>query len=58
MATHFNIETLQEEVSDRMEQAIQAMKHNFDSIRTGKATPALVENLQVNYYGSNTPSMT
>ena len=55
MATHFNIETLQEEVSDRMEQAIQAMKHNFDSIRTGKATPALVENLQVNYYGSNTP---
>lgn len=38
----------------RMEMAIHAMQEDFAGIRTGKASPALVENLQVDYYGTST----
>lgn len=36
-----------------MEKAVDFMVHEFSSIRTGKASPALVENLDVEAYGSN-----
>jgi len=36
-----------------MEKAVEFMAHEFSSIRTGKASPALVENLDVEAYGSN-----
>jgi ribosome recycling factor len=35
-----------------MEKAIEAMKHDFQAIRTGKASPALVESLSIDYYGA------
>jgi len=35
-----------------MEKAVEFMTHEFASIRTGKASPALVENLDVEAYGS------
>lgn len=34
---------------------IDHLKEEFVSLRTGRATPALVENLEVDYYGSKTP---
>lgn len=35
-----------------MEKAVDYMKHEFAAIRTGKASPALVENIDVECYGS------
>jgi ribosome recycling factor len=40
------------EAEDAMEKAVEFMSHEFSSIRTGKASPALVENLDVDVYGS------
>ena len=38
-----------------MKSAIQALEEDLASIRTGRASPALVERLHVDYYGSPTP---
>jgi ribosome recycling factor len=35
-----------------MEKAVEYMKHEFAAIRTGKASPALVDNIDVECYGS------
>lgn len=41
------------ETEASMEKAVEYMQHEFASVRTGKASPALVENLEVDAYGSN-----
>lgn len=41
------------EAEESMEKAVEFMNHEFNSIRTGKASPALVENLDVLTYGSS-----
>ncbi|MCL1856220.1 MAG: ribosome recycling factor [Kiritimatiellaeota bacterium] len=38
----------------KMLQAVKVMAEHFTGIRTGKASPALVENIQVPYYGTPT----
>ena len=43
------------EAEDRMKGAIQALEDDLAGIRTGRASPALVEKLQVDYYGVPTP---
>ena len=43
------------EAESRMHGAIQALEEDLAGIRTGRATPALVERLPVEYYGSPTP---
>jgi ribosome recycling factor len=40
---------------DHMEKAIEHLKHELRAVRTGRASPALVEHIQVEYYGSPTP---
>lgn len=40
------------EAEAAMEKAVEFMMHEFNAIRTGKASPALVENLDVQAYGS------
>jgi ribosome recycling factor len=44
-----------EDCKDRMARAVEHTKGEFASIRTGRATPALVEKLKVDYYGSDVP---
>lgn len=39
---------------EQMEKAVEHLRHELRGIRTGRATPALVENLKVEYYGSPT----
>jgi ribosome recycling factor len=39
---------------EHMEKAIDHLKHELRGIRTGRATPALVENIKVDYYGAPT----
>src|SRR6266404_6857663 len=38
-----------------MDKTVEAFRHELARVRTGRASTALVENLQVNYYGSKTP---
>jgi ribosome recycling factor len=38
----------------RMKKAIEALRHEVQSVRTGRATPALVEGLEVDAYGTPT----
>ncbi|MCS7034875.1 MAG: ribosome recycling factor [Phycisphaerae bacterium] len=37
-----------------MEKSLEHLKRELDGIRTGRATPALVEHIRVDYYGSQT----
>ena len=39
----------------RMQAAIDAMVHDFDSYRTGRASPAILDRVHVEYYGTETP---
>jgi ribosome recycling factor len=43
------------ETETKMKKAIESVKHNFASIRTGRASTGLVENVKVEYYGSLVP---
>lgn len=43
------------ETEGGMKDAIQALENDLKGIRTGRASPALVERLQVEYYGAMTP---
>src|ERR1700709_290124 len=39
---------------EQMEKALTHLNHELRGVRTGRASPALVENLQVDYYGTPT----
>jgi ribosome recycling factor len=43
------------DATDRMEKAAEALRRDLATIRTGRASPAIVEHLQVDYYGTPTP---
>src|SRR5512142_2265439 len=43
------------DADDRMEKAIESLQADLRAIRTGRASPALVDRLPVEYYGSPTP---
>ena len=42
-------------VEVKMDQSIAAFKNNLTKIRTGRANPALLDSVQVDYYGSLLP---
>jgi len=44
-----------EEARKRMEDALDAMRREFASVRTGKATPALLDTVRVDAYGGKMP---
>jgi ribosome recycling factor len=41
------------ETEEAMEKSVEYMNHEFASLRTGKASPALVDNIDVNAYGAS-----
>lgn len=43
------------EALEKMEKAVEHVQSQFTTVRTGRATPALVEKLLVEYYGSPVP---
>jgi ribosome recycling factor len=43
------------EAVEKMEKAVEHTQSQFATVRTGRATPALVERLHVEYYGSEVP---
>ncbi|MBF2054449.1 MAG: ribosome recycling factor [Candidatus Sericytochromatia bacterium] len=46
---------IQLEAEDKMEKSLQNTRNEFQSIRTGRANPALLQRVQVDYYGTATP---
>ena len=44
-----------EDVKAKMDKAISAMEHDFDGIRAGRANPAILDRITVEYYGTATP---
>ena len=49
------IEDVQRDAEDRMKKAIEALRRDLQTIRTGRATPALLDRVTVEYYGTPTP---
>ena len=43
------------EVSDKMSKAVEVIKEDFQTVRTGRANPALFQKIMVDYYGTPTP---
>src|SRR6201747_501789 len=43
------------DAKDKMHKAVLHMQEEFAAIRTGRATPSIVEKLRVDYYGSEVP---
>lgn len=52
---HELIELVLADTRERMAKAIDHVKSEFAAVRTGRANSALVENLDVDYYGAMTP---
>ena len=50
-----NLESVVAETERKMNSSINALKRELSTIRTGRATPALIENVAVDYYGVSTP---
>ena len=46
---------IQKQTETKMTQSIEALKNHLNKIRTGRASPALLETVQVEYYGSMVP---
>ncbi|TCP58854.1 ribosome recycling factor [Tumebacillus sp. BK434] len=49
------VNELMKNMNDRMEKGIGSLKREFATVRAGRATPALLDRVQVDYYGSATP---
>lgn len=49
------LEAIYSETKDEMEKGLEALKRDFSTLRTGKVSPKMVENIKVDYYGSQTP---
>ena len=49
------IEKVYQETRDKMEKALEALKKDLSRVRTGRATPAILDGIRVAYYGSSVP---
>ena len=49
------IDDIKKDAEERMGKSLEAVAHNFNKIRTGRAHPSLLDGIKVDYYGSITP---
>jgi ribosome recycling factor len=49
------LEELLADARDRMSKSVDSVRHEFGSVRTGRASPALLDRISVDYYGTATP---
>tara|TARA_B100000287_G_scaffold404760_1_gene427723 strand:- start:15 stop:569 length:555 start_codon:yes stop_codon:yes gene_type:complete len=49
------MDNLIKDVSDKMDKSLSALRNAFNKIRTGRANPALLDDIKVDYYGNLTP---
>src|SRR6476661_9319051 len=50
-----NTDQILKDCKDRMEKALDVLRNELKGLRTGRASPALLDALRVEYYGSPTP---
>lgn len=43
------------QTKDRMTKSVEALKGSFQTVRTGRASPVLLDRIEMDYYGSMTP---
>jgi ribosome recycling factor len=55
MATENLIDELLEDAGERMGKSVEAATHEFSTVRTGRASPSLLDRVIVDYYGAMTP---
>jgi ribosome recycling factor len=49
------IDELLDDARERMTKSVESTRHEFGSVRTGRASPALLDRIAVDYYGTQTP---
>jgi ribosome recycling factor len=49
------IDDLLQDAREHMDKSVDATRHKFQSVRTGRASPALLDRISVDYYGAVTP---
>jgi ribosome recycling factor len=49
------IDDLLQDARERMEKSVDAIRGEMGSVRTGRASPALLDRVNVDYYGAQTP---
>jgi ribosome recycling factor len=49
------IDEFLDDARDRMHKSVEAMRHELSTVRTGRASPALLDRIEVDYYGAPTP---
>ena len=49
------IDEIKSDAVQRMDKSLESVQHSFARLRTGRANPALLEGIQVQYYGNQTP---
>ena len=49
------IDEVKQDAENKMKKSLEAMKRELMTIRTGRASPALIEPLKIDYYGAPTP---
>ena len=55
MAAENLIDELLEDARERMSKSVESAQHEFSTVRTGRASPALLDRVTVDYYGAMTP---
>jgi len=46
---------IKQDAETRMQKAVESLRHEMTKIRTGRATPAILDHVRVDYYGTLTP---
>lgn len=49
------VDDLVNDAKERMTKSVEATRHEFQTVRTGRAAPQLLERIVVEYYGTPTP---
>jgi len=48
------VNEIYEETKQKMEESLEALKRNYLTLRTGKVSPSILDNITVDYYGTQT----
>ena len=49
------LEDINQEANERMQKSVDAFKSNLSKIRTGRASPDILDSISLDYYGTDTP---
>jgi ribosome recycling factor len=55
MAADGLIDELLQDAGERMSKSVESAQHEFQTVRTGRASPSLLDRIVVDYYGAMTP---